>query len=109
MSDKTTLDKVLALQGLTGATETTRFVGGTSDVAPTSGAFEVGDLVVSRTGKIWVCTVAGSPGTWAGIGGASSIEVWQAAKSTGAFPGTITVSDSAPVNPETNDVWIDTT
>lgn len=52
-------------KGLTGAVAATRYVGGTAGGAPTTGAFLVGDFVVDRnTGETWVCTVAGSPGTW---------------------------------------------
>ncbi len=51
--------------GLTGAVEATRYVGATTAGAPVTGTFAVGDLVVDRgTGDTWVCTVAGSPGTW---------------------------------------------
>ena len=50
--------------GLTGATSATRYVGGTTNGAPTSGTFAVGDFIVDQTGTIWVCTTAGTPGTW---------------------------------------------
>ncbi|HMC69890.1 MAG TPA: hypothetical protein VKJ07_12115, partial [Mycobacteriales bacterium] len=50
--------------GLTGATQVTRYVGGVATVAPTTGTFAIGDYVISRNGKVFVCTVAGSPGTW---------------------------------------------
>jgi hypothetical protein len=51
--------------GLTGAVEATRYVGATTSGAPVAGTFVVGDLVVDRgTGDHWVCTVAGTPGTW---------------------------------------------
>jgi hypothetical protein len=50
--------------GLTGATAASRYVGGTTNGAPTSGTFAVGDIVVDQTATIWVCTVAGTPGTW---------------------------------------------
>jgi hypothetical protein len=51
--------------GLTGATAGARFVGGTASGAPSSGTFAVGDYVVDQAGgAMWVCTVAGSPGTW---------------------------------------------
>lgn len=52
--------------GLTGAVGATRFVGGTAAVAPTTGTFAAGDFVVTLTGSVFVCTVAGSPGTWVG-------------------------------------------
>lgn len=56
---------------LTGATAPIRFVGGTTSGAPTSspqGGFQVGDFVVDQTGIVWVCTTAGSPGTWNQVG-----------------------------------------
>lgn len=54
---------------LTGATAATRYVGGTASGAPVSGTFAVGDFVIDQTGAVFVCTVAGSPGTWAQVGG----------------------------------------
>lgn len=54
---------------LTGATAATRYVGGTTSGSPVSGTFAVGDYVVDQTGKMWVCTAAGTPGTWAQIAG----------------------------------------
>lgn len=55
--------------GLTGAVAASRYVGATASGAPVSGTFVVGDFVLDQTGKVWVCTVAGSPGTWIGVGG----------------------------------------
>ena len=52
------------VSGLTGATAETRYVGGTTNGAPTSGTFAVGDFIVDQTATIWVCTTAGTPGTW---------------------------------------------
>lgn len=49
---------------LTGATASARFAGGTTSGPPTSGTFAVGDWVSGQDGSRWVCTVAGSPGTW---------------------------------------------
>jgi hypothetical protein len=57
--------------GLTGATAASRYVGATTSGAPASGAFVVGDFVIDQTAKIWVCTTAGSPGTWTQITGSS--------------------------------------
>ena len=54
--------------GLTGATAASRFVGCTSSGAPVSGTFAVGDYIVDQKGGIWVCTTAGSPGTWTPVG-----------------------------------------
>ncbi len=50
--------------GLTGAVAASRYAGATASGAPASGTFAVGDFVIDQTGKIWICTVAGTPGTW---------------------------------------------
>ena len=50
--------------GLTGAATVTRWVGGTASGAPTSGTFSVGDFVIDQTSNVWICTTAGTPGTW---------------------------------------------
>ena len=55
--------------GLTGATTASRYVGGTASGAPGSGTFLTGDFVIDQTGKIWICTSGGSPGTWAQVSG----------------------------------------
>lgn len=55
--------------GLTGATAATRYVGGTSSGAPASGTFATGDFIIDQTGKAWVCTASGTPGTWAQLSG----------------------------------------
>ena len=69
----------LAPTGLTGATGTTRYVGGTVAGAPTTGTFAKGDWVASQDGKFYVCVTAGSPGTWKALsgGGASAIYAYQ--------------------------------
>jgi hypothetical protein len=54
----------VATGGLTGATAATRYVGGTTSGAPVSGTFAVGDFIIDQTGVMWICTVAGTPGTW---------------------------------------------
>ena len=59
--------------GLTGATTATRFVGGTTSGAPASGTFAVGDFVVDQTGKLWICTTAGTPGTWTQVGAGAGV------------------------------------
>ena len=56
--------EALIITGMAGATAGTRFVGGTTSGAPTTGTFAVGDYVVDQTGAMWVCTTAGTPGTW---------------------------------------------
>ena len=55
--------------GLTGAVSATRYVGGTASVAPTAGTFAVGDFVITQAGSIYICTVAGTPGTWVAVSG----------------------------------------
>jgi hypothetical protein len=67
----------LAVSGLTGAVSASRYVGATASVAPTTGTFTAGDWVVTLTGKIYVCTTGGSPGTWTqvGAGGAASMTI----------------------------------
>ena len=54
--------------GLPGATAASRHAGATASGAPTTGTFAVGDYVVDQTGKMYVCTVAGTPGTWVQVG-----------------------------------------
>ena len=55
--------------GLTGAVAATRYVGGTALTAPTTGTFAVGDFVITQAGSIYICTGAGSPGTWSAVSG----------------------------------------
>jgi hypothetical protein len=55
--------------GITGATAASRYVGATTGGAPVTGTFLVGDFVIGQTGKIFICTTAGSPGTWTQAGG----------------------------------------
>jgi len=61
--------------GLTGATAATRYVGGTTSGAPVSGTFAVGDFIVDQSGKIYVCTVAGTPGTWTQVGSTNATQL----------------------------------
>ena len=58
----------LIASGLTGSQAATRYVGGTVSVAPTTGTYVVGDHVTAQNGTMWVCTVAGTPGTWVQVG-----------------------------------------
>lgn len=53
---------------LTGATAASGYVGGTASGAPSSGTFALGDFVIDQTGQVWVCTTAGTPGTWTKVG-----------------------------------------
>ena len=59
--------------GLTGAVAAVRFVGGTVSGAPTAGTFAVGDFVVAQNGHTFICTVAGTPGTWVDPAAASGL------------------------------------
>src|SRR5712691_7106945 len=63
----------VAPTGLTGATQVGRYVGAVATVAPTTGTFAVGDFVISRNGKIFVCTTAGTPGTWTSVGATDNL------------------------------------
>jgi hypothetical protein len=53
--------------GLTGSLSASRYVGATASGAPGSGAHNVGDWVVAQNGHIFVCTAAGTPGTWVDV------------------------------------------
>ena len=57
----------LAPVGLTGATAASAYVGATNSGAPASGTFAVGQWTIDRSGQLWICTSAGTPGTWAGL------------------------------------------
>lgn len=51
-----------------------RLVGSTASGAPTSGAYVVGDVSLSRAdGRLYVCTAAGSPGTWGDSGARTTV------------------------------------
>lgn len=83
---------------LTGATQATRYVGGTSSGAPASGTFQVGDFVVTQDGHIFVCTAAGSPGTWHDVGsisGVASLDSISGAITLVAGTG-VTITDNSP-------------
>lgn len=64
---------VVAPTGLTGATAASRYAGATTSGAPVTGTFAVGDFVITQAGALYICTVAGSPGTWAAVSGASPL------------------------------------
>jgi len=56
--------EAIGATGLPGATAASRHAGATTSGAPTTGTFAVGDFIVDQTGAMYVCTVAGTPGTW---------------------------------------------
>jgi len=66
--------------GLTGAAAVTRFVGATASGAPTSGTFAIGDWIVDQSGTIWICTVAGTQGTWVALCTVSTTQTVSGAK-----------------------------
>ena len=80
--------------GLTGATNSSRYAGAHSSGAPVTGTFSLGDFIVDQTGNMWVCTTAGSPGTWAPVGGGQGIPV---APTTTASTGTATAGGTVEV------------
>lgn len=53
-----------SLGGLTGATAASRIVGATASGAPATGTFLLGDVCYTQNAHMYICTVAGSPGTW---------------------------------------------
>jgi hypothetical protein len=59
-------------RGSTGAIVATRFVGGTASGAPTTGTFKVGDFIVTQAGSLYICTAAGTPGTWVLVGNSTT-------------------------------------
>lgn len=62
----------LQATGITGAAAPARLVGTTTGGAPSAGTFAVGDVAVDPTGKLHVCTAAGTPGTWVQSSGGMS-------------------------------------
>ena len=59
--------EAIGATGLPGATAASRHAGATASGAPTTGTFAVGDFIVDQSGAMYVCTVAGTPGTWVKI------------------------------------------
>jgi hypothetical protein len=53
-----------AFATITTATAPVADVGGTTAGPPATGTFAAGDHITAQDGYDWVCTVAGSPGTW---------------------------------------------
>jgi hypothetical protein len=81
--------------GLTGATAASRYAGATTSGAPTSGSFGVGDFVIDETGQLWVCTAAGSPGTWIGVG---SNLIWDSTVAGVTLPAASVSTPTLPTN-----------
>lgn len=62
-----------AASGMTGAVAASRYAGGTASGAPATGTFALGDFVIAQNGHLFICTVAGTPGTWVDAGVASNM------------------------------------
>lgn len=77
----------LTPSGLTGSTAAVRLVGGTTTGAPTTGTHAVGDAIIAQDGFWWICTTAGTPGTWK-LAGAALETATPAALNAGGTVGT---------------------
>ena len=92
-----------------GAAAAVRWVGGTASGAPSTGTWAVGDYSVAQNGVLWICTAAGTPGTWvnAGSGGAVSsvagrtgaVTLTAADVGAGTFTGAFTFSTAPQLGP----------
>jgi hypothetical protein len=82
----------ITLNGDTGATTQSRWVGAVTGSAPASGTFNTGDFVFDTTGGMWVCTSGGTPGTWVKTGTITSVGVTAPITSTGGSAPTIGIS-----------------
>jgi len=65
----------------------------------------VGDFVIDRTGVIWICTVAGSPGTW--VNPSANAGVTSLNSLAGAL--SITAGTNVTVTPSGSNIQIDAT
>lgn len=50
--------------GLTGATSSTSYAGGTVTGHPLTGTWTQGQWVMAQDGRLWACVAGGTPGTW---------------------------------------------
>lgn len=71
--------------------------------APTSGTYAKGDIIwnsapAAGSPSMWVCTVAGSPGTWVSIGNVNAKDIYfgTAAPASGTYKAGDVVFNSAP-------------
>lgn len=81
--------------GLTGAVSASRYVGATASAAPVTGTFAVGDAVIDQTGKLWICTTAGSPGTFTQANAAMAGNF--SAAGTATFGGSTSVANGQSI------------
>jgi hypothetical protein len=83
----------LKVTGLTGTTLPTRLVGGTASGAPTAGTWQALDEITDATGKKFICTVAGTPGTWVQVGASLPLlALVQYAPTTGVSKSTTSIT-----------------
>ena len=90
----TATSPMFAASGNTGATQASRYAGATAGGAPASGTYAVGDFIIDRANaRIYICTAAGTPGTWALAGASVLTQTYATAlPSAGSYPeGTIIV------------------
>lgn len=97
----TFIQNLFAPRGLPGAQAASRYVGATASGAPTSGSFLLGDYIIDQTGKVYICTVAGSPGTWTAAS-ASISRGAIAARPAAGTAGALYLATDAPVASEDN-------
>ena len=93
-----------------GAVAASRYVGATTTGSPASGYYQVGDFVIAQDGHIWICTVAGDPGTWVeaggGGGGFSTATAFQSSLYlTRNAPGTADSAQTIPSGVATAIAW----
>ena len=72
----------------------TRYVGGTTSGAPSSGTYVAGDFVVSHDGHIYICTTTGTPGTWSTWPAQSFIDF-------GFLSSTVNITSTSSASPTT--------
>lgn len=78
---RTALPLMVAPAGQTGATSYSAYSGATASGAPVTGTWAVGQWVIDQSGQIWICVIAGTPGTWVSTSGtissANALEIIQ--------------------------------
>jgi hypothetical protein len=100
----TVVAPLLESSGNSGAASQLRFIGSNASGHPTTGTWQVGDTAGDYTGALWMCTVAGTPGTWIEIGTGTGTNYWSLSGTT-LFPATVgntvkIVADGALATPQ---------
>jgi hypothetical protein len=85
--------ETVVASGISGATAGAVLAGGTTSGPPVSGTFTAGTFDVDHTGRIWVCSAPGSPGTWQSFAGLLTPTAVQTAAYT-ANPGDFVPCDT---------------